>query len=287
MVGLPGTIAIVGAGQAGSALAHGFTRNGLCVRIVTSRTAAAAEALAGAVGASAASLDAAAGCDLVCICTPDHAVAEVVAALADRGAAQPGASFLHTSGALELDVLAALDAGGAATGILHPVTPLARPDDPATLDGKPMGFDAAGDTEWVEALVLRLGGRPVSLVGVDRALYHAGCVTAANLLVGLARAATEMFAAAGVDTDAAQDLMASLLTASARNVESRGVTAALTGPVRRGDAATVARHLAALDAVDPRLADTYRTVSAHLLDLMEPGPARSRAEAVLGDGRRP
>ncbi|MBX7161264.1 MAG: NAD(P)-binding domain-containing protein, partial [Acidimicrobiia bacterium] len=54
MVGLPGTIAIVGAGQAGSALAHGFTRNGLCVRIVTSRAAAAGEALAGAVGASAA-----------------------------------------------------------------------------------------------------------------------------------------------------------------------------------------------------------------------------------------
>lgn len=284
MSALPGNVAIVGAGQAGAALAHGFKRGGLAVRTITARTTESAAALADEVDAEVGDLAAAAGADLVCICTPDHAVAEVAGALADLDAAQPGAYFLHVSGALDLGVLEPLAARGAATGILHPVTPLVPPEDPTTLVGKPMGCDAAGDTGWVEALVRLLGGRPVSLVGVDRALYHAGCVTAANLVVGLAAAAARMFAASGIEQGSAHDLVASLLTASARNVADQGVAAALTGPVRRGDAATVARHLGALDRVDPRLADTYRVVSARLLDIMEPGVARARAAAALEEG---
>ena len=286
MVGIPESVAIVGAGQAGSALAHGFRRAGLRVTTITSRTTEAAAALAAAVDADPGDLEACTGAELVCICTPDHAVAEVAGALADLDAAQPGACFLHTSGALDLEVLDPLSARGAAAGNLHPVAPLVPPEDPATLEGKPMGFDAAGDPGWVETLVRLLGGRPVSLVGVDRALYHAGCVTAANLVVGLAGAAAEMFSASGVDPASAHELVSSLLTASARNVATDGVAQALTGPVRRGDAATVARHLATLEGMDSGLAETYRVVSARLVDLMEPGAARDRSARVLGGGER-
>lgn len=284
MIGMPGSVAIVGAGQAGAALAHGFRRGGLRVRTVTSRTAESAAALADAVDADVSDLVGAAAADLVCICTPDHAVAEVAAALADLDAAQPGAGFVHCSGALDLDVLEPLAARGATTGVLHPVTPLVPPEDPATLAGKPIGCDAAGDTGWVETLARILGGRPVSLVGVDRALYHAGCVTAANLVVGLAVAAAEMFAASGIAPEATDGLVASLLTSSAQNVARVGAAAALTGPVRRGDAATVARHLGALHGVDAGLADTYRIVSVRLLDVMEPGAARTRSAAALDAG---
>lgn len=277
-----GDVSIVGAGQAGTALAHGFHRGGMRVVAVASLTPASAEALAGAVDAKATDLAgiAAAG-GLVCITTPDHAVPEVATSLADLGAAQPGTRFLHTSGALGLDALDPLATDGAEVGILHPVTPLTRPEDPATLAGKPFGYDAAGEPSWLIDLVEILGGTAVSLVGVDRALYHAACVTAANLVVGLAAMAERIFCVAGVTAPASEDLAGSLILSSAGNVAAEGPSAALTGPVRRGDAAVVSRHLAALGDVDARLAETYRLVSSHLLGLMEPGPARERAAAVL------
>lgn len=283
MAGVARRVSIVGAGQAGSALAHGFRRAGLDVVAVTSRTTASAVALAAAVGAEATDLAAAAeAAELLCICTPDRAVPEVVAALAASGAVGSGTWCLHTSGALGLDVLESLAGRGVEIGILHPVTPLVPAEAPATLAGKPMGFDAAGDTAWVEALARLLGGRPVSLVGVDRTLYHAACVVSANLVVGLGAAALRVFEAAGVDADSAQDLVRSLLTSTAANVGARGAAAALTGPVRRGDAGTVTRHLDALGEVDPRIRDSYRSVSALLLDLMEPGPERDASATALG-----
>jgi len=277
-----GDVAIVGAGQAGSALAHGFRRGGMRVVAVTSRTPESAGALAAAVDATATDLAGIASADgLVCITTPDHAVAEVAAALADLGAAQPGTHFVHTSGALGLDVLEPLAEEGADVGILHPVTPLAQPEDPATLAGKPFGYDSDGEPSWLVDLIEVLGGRAVSLVGVDRALYHAACVTAANLVVGLAAMAERIFTVAGVTAPAAADLAGSLVSTSAGKVAAQGASGALTGPVRRGDAAVVARHLAALGQVDTQLAETYRLVSSHLLGIMEPGPARDRSAAAL------
>lgn len=276
-------VSIVGAGQAGSALAHGFTRAGLEVVAVTSRTTARARALAAAVGTEATDLgSAAARSELLCICTPDRAIVEVVAALVDAGAGAHPRWCLHTSGALGPEVLEPLAVLGVETGVLHPVTPLVPPDDPATLAGKPMGFDAAGDAGWVEMLVVLLGGHPVSLAGVDRVLYHAACVMAANLVVGLAGAAERVLDTAGVDAVSAGEIVTSLLASSAVNVGARGPAGALTGPVRRGDAGTVARHIDALTAIDPRIRDGYRSVSAILLDLVEPGPARDRTAAVLG-----
>lgn len=276
------TVAIIGAGQAGAALGWGLRRAGADIVAVASRSPESAERLARQLGAQAVtSLEALEQATLVLLAMPDNEVAGVVVSLAATAAFRPDHQVLHCSGVLPLDVLAPASMAGASVGVLHPVTPLVPPDDPATLDGKLMGCEAAGDDAWVLQLAEQLGGRPVRLAGVDRTLYHAAAATASNLVVAICGMAENLFREAGIDVDDARALVASLVSATARNIERSGPAGALTGPVRRGDATVIRRHLEALAHLDPMVAETYRLVSLRILDLMGPSASREASAAAL------
>ncbi len=271
---------IVGAGQAGAALGFGFVRIGIPVKIVNSRSHESARELARRLGATTGDLARAIDdADLILLSTPDDALASVVASIAQRRRVD-GKRFLHCSGINDLEVLAPLRERGGEIGVLHPVTPLVPPDEPATLVGKPMGCEA-DDSRWVESLAVRLGGRVVSLAGVPRPLYHAAASMSASLVVAMAATAVRAFGDAGVSESGAELLVGSLLTATAANVATHGPLAALTGPVRRGDDSVVRSHIHALGEVDPALAETYRIVSQRILDMMAPGDAYERVSAAL------
>ncbi|MCC7078152.1 MAG: DUF2520 domain-containing protein [Acidimicrobiia bacterium] len=277
---MTGGVAIVGAGQAGAAIGHGLVRAGYSVVAVASRSAASAATLAATLHATPLSPEAAAAAaTTVFVTPPDDVISRVVAEIAP--CVGPGQEVVHCSGVLGLDVLDPARARGAAVGILHPVTPLVPPDDPATLYAKPMGIETHGSDAWLRLLVQDLGGRAVSLRGVDRTLYHAGAVMSANLVVALSSAAERVLAAGGVKEADAHMIVESLLSATVRNVTRSGAAGALTGPVRRGDATVVRRHRVALAAIDPELAETYRLVSRRILDLMPLGEARAAADAAL------
>ena len=111
-----------------------------------------------------------------------------------------------------------------------------------------------------------LGARTVPLAGVDRALYHAAAVLIANDAVALAAAATRAWTLAGLPQDAAREALAPLLLGAASSIAALPLAEALTGPLARGDIATVERHLDAL-ARDPTLAALYRALAAELLRL--------------------
>jgi predicted short-subunit dehydrogenase-like oxidoreductase (DUF2520 family) len=216
--------------------------------------------------------------DLVLVATPDGAIADTALALAPE--ARPGALVLHLSGACGVDELHKLQAErpDVAVGALHPLQSL--PSVARGLERLPGSWCAVDGPPAVERLALSLGMRPFRVAPGARAGYHAAATIASNHLVALLGQAVRVAEAAGVPPEA----LLPLVRASVDNVAALGADDALTGPVARGDADTVARHLATLPA-DER--DAYRALArealrltgrddAPLRDLLLDGPGNDR-----------
>ncbi|MDO9444644.1 MAG: DUF2520 domain-containing protein [Dehalococcoidia bacterium] len=282
---MDGPLGIIGLGRLGSALAAALVASGAPVLVASRRPIADAwhDAAAVEIVTTEALL---ARSETVFLAVPDRAVAEVAAALAWRR----GQAAVHHSGALGLDVLAAATARGAVAGCLHPLQTFpagVRPQGALALfDGVVCGVEAPEPLGGrLEALTARLGARAVRLEGVDRALYHAAAVFASNDVVALMAAAARTWVLAGLPAKSAREALAPLLLASARNVAALPLERALTGPIARGDVATVERHLAALTAA-PDLAALYRALAAELLalDLGHPAEVSAALRRALGEG---
>jgi predicted short-subunit dehydrogenase-like oxidoreductase (DUF2520 family) len=187
--------------------------------------------------------------DLVLLCVPDSAIAEVA------GSVEPAPWIAHVSGATPL---LALDPHSRRFG-LHPLQTFTRSRGPEQLDG---AF-AAVTSETDEAqergfwLARALGLEPFALAESARPLYHAGAAIASNYLVTLERAAAALFEAAGAPREALVPLM--------RRTIENGFE--LTGPLSRGDTKTVERHRAAISAARPDLEPLYDVLADATLEL--------------------
>ncbi|HET7425456.1 MAG TPA: DUF2520 domain-containing protein [Gemmatimonadales bacterium] len=205
------------------------------------------------------------GAALVLVAVPDDAIGVVAAELARDRAVEPHHVVLHLSGALDRLALHALVDTGAALGSFHPLQSIADPETaPSRLRGAYAGLE--GDTRALEAgerLALALGMRAVRLAPGAKAAYHAGAVFASNYMVVLASAAAHLAERAGVPPGDAQALYLPLMAGTVANL-AQGPAGALTGPIRRGDAATVARHLSLLSGEDREL---YRELGLRALEL--------------------
>jgi len=181
---------------------------------------------------------------------PDDALPGLVTGLAATGAPLEGRMLAHASGRYGVSVLEPAVRQGALPLALHPVmTFTGRPDDVDRLAGTSFGVTAPEVLRpAAEALVIEMGGEPVFIAEEHRDLYHAAIAGAANHLITLVAQAMDQLRTAGVAEPAR--LLAPLLSASLDNALRFG-DAGLTGPVARGDAATVAAHVAALDASTP------------------------------------
>ena len=269
-------IGVVGAGRVGGALALGLARSGHRVVALASRriesAAALAERVPGARACPPAEL--VASCPLVFLALPDDALAGFAAAQAWRAEQ----AVVHTSGALGLDALADARTRGALVGCLHPLQAFpAGPPAPERLRGVTCGIEASPPlASTFRELVVELGARPLALDGASRALYHAAAVFASNYAIALLSAASDAWSAAGLPEPAAREALGALLAGAVENARALPLERALSGPIARGDADTVTRHLDAL-ARDPGLAALYRALGARLLQLDLPLSAESRA----------
>jgi predicted short-subunit dehydrogenase-like oxidoreductase (DUF2520 family) len=235
-------VVLVGRGRVGRSLATAGEAAGVPVRL-----AASADATQAAAGATAALL-----------CVPDVAIERVSEAVAR---AQPLPPLVgHVSGAGTLALLEPAFAAGAATFSLHPLQTF--PDGATAIEGTPAavaGSDEAA-ASFARALGERLGMRPFDVPEEQRAAYHAAACMASNFLVALQEAASEVLARAGVEDP--RELLAPLVLRTAANWAERGPDA-LTGPIARGDRATVERHRAALEELSPELLAAYDALAAH------------------------
>jgi predicted short-subunit dehydrogenase-like oxidoreductase (DUF2520 family) len=271
------SLAIVGAGRAGSALAIAAHEAGYRVRAVASRRGEVAARLASTVGARAVEtpLEAVLSADVTLLAVPDGAIAPVAAAIAKGGRSLRGHGVVHLGARFGTEVIASLRGAGAEVGVLHPLLALAGPASASLLSGASFRVDATGVLrDRLLALVAALGGRPLEIDSTQAPLYHAAAVLAGNAPLALLAEATRLLEAAGVGRAAAHEALAALLEGAARNARRAGPAAALTGPVARGDSDAITAHLDAL-ADHPEARDLY----LHLTRAME--------SLVASDGDRP
>lgn len=208
--------------------------------------------------------------DLLIVAVPDDALAGVIKGLAGLNVLRPGQIVAHTSGAHGLGVLAPVIETGARPLALHPaMTFTGTKADLRRLHNVSFGVTAPANLQEVAAaLVKDLGGKPEWIADEQRALYHAALAHGANHLVTLVNDAADRLRDAGVVQP--EKVLAPLLTAALENALNMGDNA-LTGPVSRGDAGTIARHIEVL-------ADTPTLPSYVAL-------ARRSADRAIASGR--
>ncbi len=273
----PLSIFIYGAGKVGSGLARALKSCGGAR--VTLRAARR--------GLPARRLDAA----VVVLALRDRDLAPCAAELAARGlVGHRPVAVLHCAGALGPSALAAARGPGVAVAQMHPMISFASTAFTPSLargqlhvDGDPAAVRAA------RALGRLLGMTPRTIPGLDRVAYHAAAGLVANGAAALAAGGVALLGKAGVPDATAAAMLGPLLRSVAENVERLGLPDALTGPVRRGDAAGVGKHLETLARIAPELVAFYTAAARTQLPLARalgdaPGASFDEIEERLGRG---
>ncbi len=271
-------IAIVGPGRLGRALALELHRAGYAISEIVSRDRAGssqkARPLARKVGAQAstgasAHLDA----DLVWFCVPDREIASVASELASVVDWKRKAAF-HSSGALASDELNMLRRRGAAVASVHPLMTFVSDSIPSL---KAVPFALEGDAMAVRAarqIVRGLGGQAVTIRKQHKAAYHAWGAFLSPLLVATLVTAEQVARAAGLSVVDARKRMLPIVRQTITNYEALGPAGAFSGPIVRGDAEIVRKHLQVLRK-DPEARDVYLALARAALRYL---PARNRTK---------
>jgi predicted short-subunit dehydrogenase-like oxidoreductase (DUF2520 family) len=275
---------VVSAGRVGSALGAALARAGheiVAASAVSTESVRRAERMLPGVPLLPPD-EVVAAADFVLLAVPDDALRPLVTGLAATGAWREGQLAAHTSGSQGIGVLDAAAARGVLALALHPVMTFAgRPEDVDRIEGATFGVTALDELRPVaEALVVEMGGEPVWVPESARPLYHAALTVGSNHLVTLVNDAVGLLDGAGVDEPAR--LLAPLLSAALDNVLRLG-DAALTGPVSRGDVATLTTHLRTLAAEAPEVLPSYVAMARRTAERARAAGRldAARADAVL------
>jgi len=232
-------LSIIGAGRTGRTLGLLARRAGFTIGPVVCRTAAHAREAASFIGAGRPGTEPL-GAELTILAVPDGEIPAVARSLR----LPRGGVAAHTCGSLGADALRPLRPAGA----IHPLRSFA---DPATAAEGFAGTACAidGDPAAVrvlEAFARAIGGSPLKVRSDRKEMYHAGAVFASNYVVAVLEAALRLFQEAGVPRERATPVLLQLARGTLDNVAAVGIPEALTGPIERGDLATLRRQARAL-----------------------------------------
>ena len=238
-------------------LAVALRDRGYNVTAVSSRSFQSASRLAGLIEGCRAFDDnqkAAEAANIIFITTPDDAIAPVTAGVPWCA----GQSAVHCSGADSIDSLSAARDAGADVGVFHPLQTFASLRQ-ENLPGITYAIEAEEPLlSILKQMASDLGGNWIEIKPQDKVLYHTAAVFACNYLVTLVSMATDLWQGFGVPQEQAIRALLPLMKGTINNIENSGVPQCLTGPIARGDAGTVEKHLKALRTASPELIPTYR-----------------------------
>ena len=256
-------IFILGAGRAGRAIGRALRAGGLgSVALHGRRASADSDVTAGPLPAVIADAT------IVLVAVRDAQMDDGLAEIG-RVPLAPDAVVLHMSGCMDPVGLRPLRARGHACGTFHPLVPMTEdPDGAVPFAGIYFGVD--GDPTAIAAatrLAQHLGGLTLAIPAGSKPAYHAAAVIASNFPVVLAAIAEGILLRAGVDPDNARGAVRSLLDGAATNLHTRSACDALTGPAVRGDAGTVAAHVAALQG-SPDVVAIYESLTRAATELV-------------------
>jgi predicted short-subunit dehydrogenase-like oxidoreductase (DUF2520 family) len=311
------SIAIIGPGALGSALALALHKAGYPVAAIMARPSSMARAhkLARRIGSRAVALEApgtlrraarnemsatdtgatdsaAPDAGIFWICVPDDAIAGCASALAStmrsgwkwKKADWKRRTVLHSSGALGSSELSTLRRLGASVGSVHPMMTFAS-SGAHSFSGVPFALE--GDRRAVgqaRAIARALGGEVLALRPRDKALYHLWGFMSSPLLLTLLFTAEGVGAVAGIPRRRGRSLLAPMLRQTVENYERHGAAASLTGPLVRGDVETIRKHIRALRRV-PQALEVYPAL-ARAATRSLPVKNRREIQLLLRNGER-
>ena len=258
-------ISIVGGGRIGRALGRRLREQGWKIHAVVTRSEATARRAVRFIGGGVGRGDLSPGvlsAPIVLIAVPEFAITEVVTSLASFGKSDwRGKTVLHTSGALNADVLAPLHSLGAAVGSIHPLQTFSGIGVPS-LDGRIFVIEGSPRAIRVARNLTRaFGGQPLRLKSARKPLYHAAAVFAAGHMLALEEAAVQIFVSLGMKRREALKALLPLTRQVIENLERVGPRAAWTGPLARGDYSVIAMHEDALKSTALEYLDAYRALN--------------------------
>jgi len=269
------SIAIVGPGNLGSALALSLREAGFTIEAVIARgrgeSLTKAQRLAQQVGAKASVASTTIRAQLIWFCVPDSEIAHAAVTFA-RESSWQGKVALHSSGALSSDELDALRRRGASVASVHPLMTFVRGSRPS-LAGVPFAIE--GDAAAVQAgrrIVRDLGGKPYSIRKEDKSAYHAWGTFASPLLTALLAATENVAGLARVNRRDGVRRMMPILRQTLENYAKLGGPNAFSGPIVRGDVDTVRRHSRVLRDL-PAACEVYAALARSALRYL---PARNK-----------
>ncbi|WP_027355825.1 Rossmann-like and DUF2520 domain-containing protein [Desulfofundulus thermocisternus] len=279
------SVAVVGCGKVGSALALLLKERGYPVVAVASRSPESSRKLARSLGCSAYDRpwEATLKADLVFITTPDREIAPVAELIAREGGFRPGQVVAHTSGAHASSELRGVREAGALAVSIHPLQSFA--DVAGAMENLPGSYFALEGDEAAIPLARQvvddLKGHAFIIRAEDKPLYHAAACIASNYLVSLMHLATSLYGRFGLSREEAFEALYPLVRGTINNIRRVGPVNALTGPVSRGDVPTVSGHLPALERVGSLESHLY-----HLLGLYTVRVAREKGSIDGGQARQ-
>lgn len=236
------TVRIVGRGRVGRGLARKMKDAGVDVQLSPGRSAPRATREMPTI-----------------LAVPDPAIPTV----AESIEVEPGAVVLHCSGRLSPEVLRTME--GAKVGAMHPLVSFADPKKPPELTGTAFVIDGDRAAMAVARKIAKAcGARPLALK-LHGPAYHAAAALAANGAAALAAIAVRLLRALGSNERDAQRAIGALIRTVGENVATIGVPDALSGPVVRGDHATVQAHREALSTLDADALEAYDAVAPAIL----------------------
>lgn len=203
--------------------------------------------------------------EAILITVPDDFIGQVWEAC--RHFPIDGKCFFHCSGVLGSDVFKGYAEAGVHVGSMHPVCAVNSRNSEAVFSGK--FFVLEGDQtglEMMKSLMTTMGNEFKVIPTGQKMKYHAAAAASSNLFCALADMAESWMRDCGFDAQSAHELLTPLMLGNMANVAEQGAVAALTGPVERGDAGTVAKHLSVLEGDDREI---YRLLSLRLVAITQ------------------
>jgi len=191
--------------------------------------------------------------DLTLIATPDEHIHEACLALANNHDLKSGSVVLHCSGSLTSDLLSPAREAGCLVASIHPMRSFARPDiSVREFAGTYCALEGdAGAKSIVRSLFDAIGAITYDIEKDKKSLYHAAGVFASNYLVTLSQQALSCLREAGVEQDMAMRIISNLMQGTVSNLASTlSPECSLTGPIQRGEAATLGKHMHALSGTE-------------------------------------
>ncbi len=276
--------AIIGLGMVGTAIGHLLKKSGHRIIAISDKSAAALKKALPYTGGKAfrdagkALRDA----DCIVITTPDDIISSVCNEIADSELVKQKFVF-HMSGAGGLDLLDTAKRAGATVASIHPLQSFSSVDTAIeNIPGSIFGITADKNAQkQAQIIVQDLNGIPIFISNVQKPLYHAAACIASNYLVSLLNVVESIYESIGISKTHAQKAYFPLIYGTLKNIENSGSIKALTGPIARGDAGTIEKHIAAIAKTQPQYLSLYCTLGLLTTNIAQKKGTLSAGKAKL------